>query len=229
MNSNEKAMIDLFVNDLNDIGTCVTILLNEICSVKEDAFTNSDPDEDKNLAILIGLKLLMNIKRKEYKSNQTSPYREVIESISNVSYVQNHIVYQTDDGNVHINGLYNSNINRFEDILISGMKNNIDYSDKKLSTRELFECGLKFLKRTDPHITDVIIYNQYEIVQYDDNRTKIFSQKVPYVPYSSLELESDHKLNHYELISLIRKTDSIFLRNHLDDIVFNENNDQKEN
>lgn len=207
MKDNEKVMCDLFIDSLNDIGS----QFKSLSALYEREEGKLSPDKERDLLNTYTLKLLLVIKKKEYKSNQTSPYSNTILDIRNIVYVLGHAVYQTNDGNVYINTLYNSNINDFAHILMAGMKNQIVHYDYIALDNQLTKCGYDFLrysKYNDGRVTCSIVYRQYHIIQYDDNRVKLITPNQPFLKCDFIVFYFSHQLDHYELMDIVKLIDS---------------------
>lgn len=207
MRDNEKVMCDLFIDSLNDIGK----RFKDLSALYERERNKLNPDKERDLLNTYALKLSLAIKKQEYKSNQTSPYSNTILDIRNIVYVLGHAVYQTNDGNVYINTLYNSNINDFDHILMAGMKNQIDHYDSIASDNQLTKCGYDFIrdpKWNDGRVTCSIVYRQYHIIQYDDNRVKLITLNQPFLKCDFIVFYFSHQLDHYELMDIVKLIDS---------------------
>ena len=206
MKDNEKVMCDLFIDSLNDIGN----QFKSLSALYKREEGNLPPNKERNLLNTYALKLLLSIKKEEYKSNQTSPYSNTILDIINIVYVLGHAVYQTNNGDIHIHTLYNSNINDFDHILMVGMKNQIDHYDFMVSDNQLTKCGYDFIRdpNNDGRVTCGIVYRQYHILQYDDNRVKLITLNPPFLKCDFIVFYFSHQLDHYELMDIVKVIDS---------------------
>ena len=83
MKDNEKVMCDLFIDSLNDIGN----QFKSLSALYKREEGNLPTNKERDLLNTYALKLLLSIKKKEYKSNQTSPYSNTILNIRNIVYV----------------------------------------------------------------------------------------------------------------------------------------------
>lgn len=217
MKDNEKMMCDLFADQLSSIGFCFKDLSESYNKTKDDHHY-----KDKDLLMNCTLNLLLKIKKKEYESNQTAQYSEMISNIENIAYVLGHVVYQMNDGNIYINTIYDSNINNFVSILLLGMKNQIDHKDEIVSCIKLMDCGYNYLTEPTERIIRKIVYNEYRAFQYSDNSVEISTNRRMPLDCNYVLLQFDHQLDVYELIDVLKKFKNAFLREEIINNLFDK-------